>query len=606
MKFLCGSCRTKYQISDEKVRGKILTIRCKKCGAKIIVRESLVRAAGGRTAVAPVAEAPPTVVEDRAVAAGRAQLRPSGSTALVSAYEGAMHHPGLGSGPEPDDALTGVSTGPVHHDTAGSEWYLAIQGVQHGPLAFAELVRKLRLGEVVARHYVWRDGMEGWSRVGDVEALAGYFASPRKQPPPPPAALHAAVAADRTTGRGSAGEVRTTTGPSLATRAEVVDSTETRPERSEGALGSETHAVRGGRQAEIVEAEANSPDPAEGADMLDQVLNEALGIEGEGANRPTPAKAAEPTEVDARKATGEHARVGGSVSFDRLLPFEDKEDIFANVPYAGETEEGDAVPESTRFFVAAAGVNKRKSRNIVGVVAGLAVIFALGVFVVAWATGFFEVEIPGIGNPFYSDPRERIVADDGREVDEDVDELKKQLAGDPRGRRPRGTKPRERRRNVAGTDFVSDRPEETTLSSRGADDVPTYEVGAPKTGGGLGGAHVGDAKLPSSGVEQIQPVERRALDESAVARIVRQRRKSVSICYEQSLRGREDLRGKLEFVVTIRPSGGVSRVRVRTVAFRGSRLGRCIADKIKDWRFPPFSGEAQDVVVPFVLEKGSY
>ena len=27
MKFLCGSCRTKYQISDTKVRGKVLTIR---------------------------------------------------------------------------------------------------------------------------------------------------------------------------------------------------------------------------------------------------------------------------------------------------------------------------------------------------------------------------------------------------------------------------------------------------------------------------------------------------------------------------------------------------------------------------------------------------
>ena len=34
-------CRTKYQISGEKIRGKILTIRCKSCGARIQVRESL-------------------------------------------------------------------------------------------------------------------------------------------------------------------------------------------------------------------------------------------------------------------------------------------------------------------------------------------------------------------------------------------------------------------------------------------------------------------------------------------------------------------------------------------------------------------------------------
>ena len=57
MKFLCGGCRTKYQISDEKIRSKILTIRCKKCGTTIIVNGTDV-ASGGVVAAAPPPSAP--------------------------------------------------------------------------------------------------------------------------------------------------------------------------------------------------------------------------------------------------------------------------------------------------------------------------------------------------------------------------------------------------------------------------------------------------------------------------------------------------------------------------------------------------------------------
>ena len=43
MKFVCDKCRTKYTIADEKVRGKVLKIRCKNCGNIIEVREPSTR-----------------------------------------------------------------------------------------------------------------------------------------------------------------------------------------------------------------------------------------------------------------------------------------------------------------------------------------------------------------------------------------------------------------------------------------------------------------------------------------------------------------------------------------------------------------------------------
>ena len=41
MKFLCDRCKTRYSIGDERVRGKILKIRCKNCANVITVREGM-------------------------------------------------------------------------------------------------------------------------------------------------------------------------------------------------------------------------------------------------------------------------------------------------------------------------------------------------------------------------------------------------------------------------------------------------------------------------------------------------------------------------------------------------------------------------------------
>src|SRR4051794_5343152 len=53
MKIVCDSCGTKYSIADEKVRGKVFKIRCKKCSHIIVVR-------GGETGGPEAAAAPAT------------------------------------------------------------------------------------------------------------------------------------------------------------------------------------------------------------------------------------------------------------------------------------------------------------------------------------------------------------------------------------------------------------------------------------------------------------------------------------------------------------------------------------------------------------------
>jgi predicted Zn finger-like uncharacterized protein len=61
MKITCESCQSKYTVADEKVQGKTAKIRCKKCGATILVNASGAvagAAAAGAEGAAPAAEAP--------------------------------------------------------------------------------------------------------------------------------------------------------------------------------------------------------------------------------------------------------------------------------------------------------------------------------------------------------------------------------------------------------------------------------------------------------------------------------------------------------------------------------------------------------------------
>src|ERR1700690_3618102 len=47
MKFLCPSCKAKYQIADEKVIGRSVKMKCRQCGHVIEIQESVVGASAG-------------------------------------------------------------------------------------------------------------------------------------------------------------------------------------------------------------------------------------------------------------------------------------------------------------------------------------------------------------------------------------------------------------------------------------------------------------------------------------------------------------------------------------------------------------------------------
>src|SRR6185295_6390428 len=108
MKIVCDSCATKYSISDDKVRGKVFKIRCKKCSHIIVVR----------------------------------------GTADASA-------------PAPSPAAP-----------EGGGWHLVVKGEQVGPLTEADIRGRISRGEINAETYIWKEGFADWLKLSAVPEFA--------------------------------------------------------------------------------------------------------------------------------------------------------------------------------------------------------------------------------------------------------------------------------------------------------------------------------------------------------------------------------------------------------------------------------------------------
>ncbi|MFO0668829.1 MAG: GYF domain-containing protein [Polyangiaceae bacterium] len=167
MKFLCEQCKAKYQISDDKVAGKTVRMKCRKCGHMIEVRAEVTESSVAKSL-------PP---ED-----GKKPPKPAAKGGLATSLT--ARPPAAPKAPKPD-ALAGafqkrVTAEPAEStasleildSSAASGWYVAINGVPVGPIRVSELRRKAANGAVNEDSLVWREGLEEWRPVRSVTEIA--------------------------------------------------------------------------------------------------------------------------------------------------------------------------------------------------------------------------------------------------------------------------------------------------------------------------------------------------------------------------------------------------------------------------------------------------
>src|SRR6185295_16883030 len=191
MKFLCPQCKAKYQIPDEKIAGRTLRMKCRRCEHDIIVKgdtDSLTAAHDEAAKAAPrpaAGAAPGRKPEPARAARGASQSRGSGS----------------GAGPLPKGSALGAdfrkNVGQAEPQRASipsplDAWHVAINDVPVGPMRREELARKIAAGAVTGDSLCWREGYDDWRPVRDTE-LSSLLAR-RSVAPPAPAARGAPAA----------------------------------------------------------------------------------------------------------------------------------------------------------------------------------------------------------------------------------------------------------------------------------------------------------------------------------------------------------------------------------------------------------------------------
>ena len=154
MRFLCERCKTRYSIGDDRVRGKILKIRCKNCSNVITVREGMPE---------PVAEP----------AATRRTKTTTAAPVIGSATPAKL----------PSRVAPGQGAAPA---ALHEEWYVSIDGVQAGPFALAEAQRWVAQKAYDDDLHCWCEGFDDWLPVDKVSHFRGLRRRPASASAPPP------------------------------------------------------------------------------------------------------------------------------------------------------------------------------------------------------------------------------------------------------------------------------------------------------------------------------------------------------------------------------------------------------------------------------------
>ncbi len=204
MRFECDSCHTKYKISDEKVRGRVVRFPCRKCDHRILIdgrkgdpdvtvpagsaygfnevmRKSEPASSFGHEA--PTARARRSSSPLRRRPSSMPPRRPSGASRRLSSAPAAEsselvgQHPGLA----PPVPVVGP---PIAGAGEVPEWHVSINDVPVGPIRLEELAHKIDASAVSEYTLVWREGFDEWRPLATVAELMALLHERRHSGPP--------------------------------------------------------------------------------------------------------------------------------------------------------------------------------------------------------------------------------------------------------------------------------------------------------------------------------------------------------------------------------------------------------------------------------------
>lgn len=371
MKFACDRCKTRYTIGDDRVRGKILKIRCKNCANVITVRENMAELSEEPAGVPAPGGSEPSGEPPVASSPGRAD--PASLAATGAVPRGAT--PPAGS-TEPAPAV---------------EWFVSQDGVQAGPMSLSEAQAWVASKPFDADLHGWSDGLDGWMPIEEIASFRGLRKRPAPAPRPParPAARPAAgPAPSHASDEAPAPSFASTMAASEA--AQATEPAAARPARasSTGVGAGASSDARRAASATAAIADEHRASPAAADEDGGLAIGEVSRVVklADLAPRPAPVAGIQPgapeaatprSQASPKTPTFRQGASAGTAGAPKLSP----EDLGMDVDPAilAAARPGEALPEAS---VVASSFARRHRRSTIA-------LFAVSIFLVAGAVGLF-------------------------------------------------------------------------------------------------------------------------------------------------------------------------------------------------------------------------
>lgn len=94
------------------------------------------------------------------------------------------------------------------------------------------------------------------------------------------------------------------------------------------------------------------------------------------------------------------------------------------------------------------------------------------------------------------------------------------------------------------------------------------------------------------------------LDKEIIRKVVQAHITEVRWCYMAGLARNAELAGRFVVDFEIAATGEVSRAEIRESTLADAQVTACVAEAVRQWKFPRPEGGAVSVMYPFVLEPG--
>jgi len=550
MKFVCDRCQTKYSIADDRVRGKVLKVKCKSCANVITVREArgpssaLPTLSGGGARGRTGAQAALSVpMETPAVDSERTQLAMSPFAPEAEGFPDLLTP---SAPPAPVRRPTGsLSSVPAGDDLV--QWYMALDGNRTGPFSRGKLVDHLMPLAKGADVHVWNERLGSWKAPKDVPEVAAELTRrrapappvPRRPTPPPipplsgfgghsmPAGAprkptpHAPPSPIGQTGSGVPSKLPPPGGvhPALAARAD--------------------HAH--GDPSSLLETPAPTP----------HMLGHAPGHAGHGA-----------------KTNG----VGGSGAHAPPRPVNSDVLQMLNLPGGVQTTSGAPKLMSLTDVLPAPAQVRAPRKSAIYIVGLLGVIGVVVVLVVVNMTKAPKPP-PIVAKPAVTAPVEPPVA-------EKAPEPPPPMAPPPEPPPPtKGGKKGGKKNTLVSNKTQQQQQTQTQTGNQGTQPSPTGDA-----------ARFADNRTMN--IKPIGPATRPPPSQSDITKVISNNRANIKVCYQRALTRDNTLtHGKLAVKLSIGISGRVKHMSLDGPAQFKLLLEPCIKDVVQRWVFPQASEE---------------